>query len=91
MITEKIEVVARYQHLDTDGRGVSLSDVVRSSPSAATMNKFTETYVGFNWYIKNNDLKFQLGALNGKTTETLVKTFAEAKTTGIRSQLQLQF
>lgn len=91
MITEKVEVVARYQHLDTDGRGVSLSDVVRSSPSAATMNKFTETYVGFNWYIKNNDLKFQLGALNGKTTETLVKTFAEAKTTGIRSQLQLQF
>ena len=91
MITEKLELVTRYQYLDTDGRGVTLSDVVRSSPSATAMNKFNETYVGINYYLKGNDLKFQVGALRGKTTETLSKTFAEAKTSGVRSQLQLQF
>jgi phosphate-selective porin len=88
LLTETIEIVGRYQYLNTDGRGVNLSDVVRSAPSSAiNMNTFTEYYVGGNWYIKGNDLKYQLGILSGKTKNLT----SEAKTVGVRSQLQIQF
>ncbi|MDP3073304.1 MAG: porin [Opitutaceae bacterium] len=91
LVTDAFELVARYQQLDTDGRGVNLADVVRSAPAGPTMNKFEEWYLGANWYLRGNDLKFQLGALSGKTTETVTGAPAEAKTMGVRSQLQLQF
>lgn len=91
MITDTIEAVVRYQQLDTDSRGVNLGDVVRSAPVGATMNKFNEWYVGGNWYIKSNDLKFQIGFISGKTQNTPTNSMDEAKTTGLRSQLQLQF
>ena len=55
------------------------------------MNKFDEWYAGANFYLRGNDLKFQLGALSGKTTETVTGAPAEAKTVGVRSQLQIQF
>lgn len=87
LVTETFEVVGRYQYLNTDGRGVNLGDVVRSATTAANMNTFDEWYIGGNWYIRGNDLKFQLGALTGKT-RTLT---TEAKTVGIRSQMQIQF
>lgn len=91
LITDAIELVARYQKLDTDGRGVNLGDVVRSAPVGPTMNKFDEWYLGANWYLRGNDLKFQLGAISGKTKETVTGAPAEAKTVGIRSQMQIQF
>jgi hypothetical protein len=91
MLTDNIEFVTRYQSLDTDGRGVNLSDVIRSAPGASTMNKFSEWYVGGNYYLRGQDLKFQLGLLSGKTKETVTGAPAEAKTVGLRSQVQLQF
>lgn len=91
LLTETIEAVVRYQRLDTDSRGVNLGDVVRSAPAGATMNKFEEWYVGANWYLRGNDLKFQLGALSGTTKETLTGAPAEAKAVGVRSQMQIQF
>ena len=91
LVTDTFELVARFQHLDSDGRGVQLGDVVRSAPAAATMDRFEEWYVGGNWYLRGNDLKFQLGALEGKTSRTLTGAAASAKTTGVRSQVQLQF
>lgn len=91
LITDTIELVARYQHLDTDGRGVNLGDVVRSAPAGPTMNLFEEWYAGANLYLRGNDLKFQLGAMAGKTKETVTGAPAEAKTIGVRSQIQLQF
>jgi hypothetical protein len=91
LFTDTLEFVVRYQRLDTDGRGVQLGDVVRSAPTGATMNKFDEWYAGANFYLRGNDLKFQLGALSGKTTETVTGAPAEAKTVGVRSQLQIQF
>lgn len=90
-ITEAIEVVGRYQQLDTDGRGVNLGDVIRSAPAGPTMNKFSEWYVGGNWYLRGQDLKFQLGAISGKTKDTVTGGPAEAKTVGVRSQIQMQF
>jgi len=91
MLADNIEAVVRYQQLDTDGRGVNLGDVIRSAPAGATMTKFDEWYVGGNWYIKSNDLKFQLGLISGKTQNTLSNLPDEAKTVGVRSQLQIQF
>jgi polyhydroxyalkanoate synthesis regulator phasin len=91
LLTDTVEAVVRFQRLDTDGRGVNLGDVIRSAPAGATMNKFEEWYVGANWYLRGNDLKFQLGALSGKTKDTVTGGPAEAKTVGVRSQLQLQF
>ena len=91
LLTETIEAVVRYQWLDTDGRGVQLSDVVRSAPAAATMNRFHGWYAGTNWYLRGNDLKYQLGVLYGKTTDTPAGAPAEAKALGVRSQMQIQF
>lgn len=91
LITETFEAVVRYQQLDTDGRGVNLSDVVRSAPGAATMDKFTGWYAGANWYLRGNDLKYQLGVAYGKTKDTVTGAPAEAKALGVRSQMQVQF
>ncbi|MEY4941458.1 MAG: hypothetical protein RIQ93_3193, partial [Verrucomicrobiota bacterium] len=91
LLTDSIEAVVRYAWLDTDGRGVTLGDVIRSAPTAATMNKSTEWYAGANWYLRGNDLKFQFGAVYGNTRDTVTGAPAEAKTTGVRSQMQMQF
>jgi hypothetical protein len=91
LLTPRIEAVVRYQYLDTDGRGVQLSDVVRSAPAAPTMNTFSGWYAGANWYLRGNDLKCQLGLVYGKTEDTLTGTPAEATTMGVRSQMQIQF
>lgn len=91
LVSETFELVARYQSLDTDGRGLNLGDVVRSAPAGPTMNKFEEWYGGANWYLRGNDLKLQLGGIYGKTKETVTGAPAEAKTVGVRSQMQIQF
>lgn len=90
-LTETIELVARYAALDSDRRGVTLSDVIRSAPSGGTMNKSEEWYFGGNYYLRGNDLKLQLGLVSAKTKETLTGAPAEAKVIGLRSQMQLQF
>lgn len=90
-VTDKLELVGRYSYLDSDGRGVNLSDGVRSAPGGGTMDKLTETYLGLNYYIKGNDLKFQLGWVYGKSQDTVTGGSAEAETSGIRSQMQLNF
>lgn len=91
LLTETIELVARYAALDSDHRGVTLSDVIRSAPSGGTMNKSEEWYFGGNYYLRGNDLKFQLGLVSAKTKETLTGAPAEAKVIGLRSQMQVQF
>jgi polyhydroxyalkanoate synthesis regulator phasin len=91
LLTDTVEAVVRYSWLDTDGRGVTLADVVRSAPSGGTMNKFTEWFGGVNWYLRGNDLKLQLGGIYGETKDTVAGAPAKAKTVGARSQVQLQF
>ncbi len=90
-VTEAIELVARYSALDSDRRGLTLSDVIRSAPSGGTMNKSVEWYLGGNYYLRGNDLKLQLGLVSAKTKETLTGAPAEAKVIGARSQMQIQF
>jgi hypothetical protein len=91
MITENLEAVVRYAFLDTDHRGVNLSDAVRSAPSGGIMNELTEGYVGGNYYLRGNDLKIQLGMVYGKTRDGVSGAPAQAKTIGVRSQMQMQF
>ena len=91
LVNENVELVVRYAALDSDHRGVTLSDVIRSSPSGGTMNKSEEWYFGGNYYLRGNDLKLQLGLVSGTTKDTLTGAPAEAKVIGLRSQMQLQF
>lgn len=93
------EPVARFSHVDSDGRGIVPGDLVRSSPNPAnlTFNKMDEWYVGLNWYLVGNDLKhevkFQAGYVNAKSTNRLSgpATVSEVKTDGVRSQFQVNF
>jgi phosphate-selective porin len=85
------EGVVNYSEINSDGRGVALSDVIRSAPSGGTMNKANELYVGVNYYIKGNDVKLQTGYITGETKETVTGANARATTEGVRSQVQVQF
>ena len=91
MITEKLEAVARYSFLDSDGRGVDLADGVRSAPGGGTMDRLSELYFGGNWYLNRNDLKFSLGALYAKSRNALNGDPAAARVYGLRSQMQVNF
>jgi hypothetical protein len=55
------------------------------------MNKAIEWFGGANWYLRGNDLKYQLGVVYGKTKDTVTGAPAAAKVLGVRSQMQLQF
>ena len=91
LLTDSFEAVVRFASLDSDHRGVTLSDIIRSAPSGGTMNKSTEWYAGVNYYLRGNDLKLQLGLTEAKTKDTVTGAAAEAKAHGVRSQMQLQF
>jgi hypothetical protein len=87
-ITDKFEAVFRYSYVDSDGRGITLSDGIRSAPSGGKMDKLSEFYLGANYYIKGQDLKFQLGVVLGETEDVvLTGASAEAKAVGLRSQV----
>jgi phosphate-selective porin len=90
-LTPQWEGVVRYSYVDSDGRGVALSDGIRSAPSGGTMNKMDEWYFGFNWYLKGNDVKLQAGYIHGESDDTITGKPAKAKTDGIRSQVQVNF
>jgi len=64
---------------------------VRSAPSGGTMNKLNEWFIGGNWYIRGNDVKWQLGYIHAETKDTITGGVAQAKTDGVRSQMQLNF
>jgi len=85
------EPVVRYTNVDSDGRGVALSDGIRSAPSGGTMNKMSEWFLGCNYYFRGNDVKLQAGYIYGESKDTLTGGSAKASTQGVRSQLQVNF
>lgn len=89
--SDKFEAVFRYSSLDSDGRGVNISDGVRSAPGGGTHDKLSEYFIGGNWYVKGNDVKFQAGYVYGKSKDTITGAPAGAESQGVRSQLQLNF
>ena len=99
-ITGKWEVVARYSHTDTGGRGIRVSDGVRSANAAAsaTAKVLHEYYLGANYYIKGNDLKLQFGCIGGQTSgalpgngATIIGQPNKETASGIRAQMQVSF
>lgn len=88
---DRIEYVARYTHLDSDGRGVNLSDGIRSAPGGGTMNRMSECYLGFSYFFRSNDVKWQLGYIFGESNNTVTGGAAKARTQGVRSQMQVNF
>jgi phosphate-selective porin len=89
-INENIELVARYSYVDGDGRGVRVSDGVRSAASAGgagTGDALHEYFIGANYYFLGNDVKFQLGYVGGRTTGAA----RNETVNGVRSQLQVNF
>ena len=85
------EAVVRYSYVDSDGRGVNISDGTRSAPSGGTMDKMSEWFIGGNWYIKSNDVKLQLGYIHSESKDTVTGGSASATADGIRSQMQVNF
>ncbi len=86
-ITEQFEAVARYSYTDSDGRGIRVSDGVRSAPGVLTGDNLSEYYFGFNYYIVGQDLKLQFGYVHG----TAERGNAEESANGLRSQMQVNF
>ena len=60
----KIGPAFRFSYLDTDGRGVSPSDVIRQSVNVSGDTPYLRVksfYFGLNWYIRGDNLKVQSG------------------------------
>lgn len=96
MITDKLEAVLRYSHLDSDGRGVAVSDGIRNSPNSISSNSpfdtLTDYYLGLNYYFKGADVKLSLGYVWGKGEDTLGGVAqSETDVSGFRSQMQVLF
>ena len=91
VIPKVLEAVVRYSYIDSDHRGVAISDGIRSAPSGGTMDKLSEWYIGGNWYIQGNDVKLQAGYIHGESKDTVTGASASAKTDGLRSQMQINF
>ena len=101
VIPKVLEGVVRYSEVNSDDRGVALSDGIRGATSGGTMNKMDEWYVGGNWYIEGNDVKLQFGYIHGNGKGAILPTSAtgvvatgtatKASTDGIRTQVQVNF
>lgn len=85
------EAVVRFSRVDSDGRGVALSDGVRSAASGGTMDRLEEWFFGANWYIAGNDAKVQAGYIFAETEDTVTGAPARARARGVRTQVQVQF
>ena len=89
----QIAPAVRYSWLDTDGRGTSMSDGIKNGAGSAKYNAGQSIYAGLNWYIKGNDLKFQLGyewvQMNGANQFNSAGGHSDADV--VRAQLQVLF
>lgn len=90
-VGEHWEYTVRYTYVDSDGRGVNISDGIRSAPSGGTMNTMSEWYGGFTYFFRGNDVKWQAGYIAGESKDTVTGAPAKAKVQGIRSQMQVNF
>jgi hypothetical protein len=88
---EKWEYTMRYTYVDSDGRGVNISDGIRSAPGGGTMNTMDEWYAGLTYFFRGNDVKWQVGYIMGESNDTITGLPAKAKTQGVRSQVQVNF
>ena len=90
-VGEHWEYTVRYSYVDSDGRGVNISDGIRSAPSGGTMKKMDEWYAGLTYFFRGNDVKWQAGYIQGESKDTVLGLPAKAKVNGVRSQMQVNF
>jgi len=99
-ITPEWEVVARYAYLNTNGRGVNISDVDRDGENTLTggtlYNNISTIYVGLNWYIVGSSVKLSAGYelddfYNRSAAAGGTFTGPSADVQGFRAQLQVTF
>lgn len=91
LIPGVLEGLVRYSYIDSDGRGVNISDGIRSAPGGGTMNTLSEWFIGGNWYLKGNDYKLQFGYIHGQSKDTVTGGAAKATSDGVRTQVQVNF
>jgi phosphate-selective porin len=99
MITPEWELVARYSMLNTNGRGTNIADVARNASNigATVFDSVDSYYVGVNWYISKNAVKFSLGyeydEFSGRGTASTPSSFTGPRATvdGFRARMQVSF
>ena len=82
-----------YSWLDTGGRGVSTRDGVRLSKDiGGTYNNAQGFDASLNWYLRGDDLKFQLGFEYVQYSGTPENRHANhvAESLAVRTQLQIK-
>ncbi len=88
-----IAPTARFSWLDTDGRGIKMSDGVRNAPVRSTFDNGCSFYLGVNWYIIGNTVKLQLGyeyaRLEDSPQSNSLNQYSRAD--AVRGQLQFSF
>ena len=87
MLDDNWELVARASYVDSDGRGIKVSDGVRSAPASMTGDNLTELFLGFTYYIIGSDLKVQTGYVQGRSERNGV----EETSSGLRSMIAVNF
>lgn len=99
MINDQWEVVARYSYLGTNGRGTNIADVARNGANigATVFDNVDSWYVGLNYYILKNAVKFSLGyeydefTGRGAASAPAGFTGAKANVSGFRARMQMAF
>ncbi len=85
------EGVFRIGFLDTDGRGASLRNTIPSSPSTLAADRIFDAYLGANWYIRGDNVKWQAGLVYARGEDSPAGAPLTVETFGLRSQLQVNF
>ncbi len=90
-LSKQLELVARLSYLDTDGRNVSVTDVIPSTNSAReNFDSMYEVYAGFNYLFAKDNVKFSAGVVYAKF-EDGATTGGDADVLGLRTQMQVSF
>lgn len=85
------EGVFRIGYLDTDGRGASLRNTIPGSPSTLAADRIIDAYLGANWYIRGDNVKWQAGVIYARGDDTPAGAPLRTETLGVRSQFQVNF
>jgi len=95
-LADKLEGVARFSDLDTDGFGVSLPLAIRRAPSSGyRYDEVSSAYLGLNLYLLGNDAKASIGYEWSQGTEALNPRPGDGKVRetvqGFRMRMQLLY
>jgi phosphate-selective porin len=99
-LTNDFELVLSYSFLDSDGMGIDPSDATRHvNDNGGYWDEYNEFYVGINYFISGNDLKFSAGYVYAKGADFLTGDHGTEvadednafTSNGFRARLQLLF